>query len=125
MSCLRRAVAPIAGAWLFCQAATMTVAPVVFSISSTEELLVCTCTHGDHAICPMHHKPAPGTKICLMRSANDNGGTAILTSLLAGVGPIAEQTTIAAPSSISTRIIIEATRPSGRSAPPDPRPPRA
>lgn len=124
MTQLRRALGPIAAAWLFYQVVTLTAAPIVFWVGSGEELLECTCKHGDHAICPMHHKPAPDAKICLMRSANDSG-TAVLTSLLTGVGLIAEPTKVAAPLSTRILIVTESTAPSLRPPPPDPPPPRA
>jgi hypothetical protein len=118
-----RTLGSIAAAWLFCQVATVTTAPVVFWIGSGEELLECTCSHGDHAICPMHHKPAPGSKVCPMKSADDSSA-AVLTSLLTGVGLLAEPTDLAAPVSIQTVLVTEATRSSLRPAPPDPPPPR-
>jgi hypothetical protein len=120
-----RTLGPIAAAWLFCQVATVTAAPVVFWIGSGEELLECTCSHGDHAICPMHHKPAPGSKVCSMRSAADDSSAAVLTSLLSGVGPLAEPTHLAAPASNQTVLVTEATRSFLRPAPPEPPPPRA
>ena len=86
MTGLRRALGRIAVAWLLCQAATLTLVPTAFwSGAAGVHLLECTCAHGDHAICPMHHKPAPGSKLCLMRSANDSG-IAVLSWLLNGVG---------------------------------------
>jgi hypothetical protein len=124
MARLRRTLGPIAAAWLFCQVATVTTAPVVFWIGSGEELLECTCSHGDHATCPMHHKPAPGSKVCPMRSAADDSGAAVLTSLLTGVGLLADPADLAAPASVQTVLVTEDTRSSLRPAPPDPPPPR-
>jgi len=121
---LRRALGPIAVTWLLCQVATIAAAPVVIGLGASEELLECKCTHGDHAICPMHHRPAPGSKICLMGSAN-NTSTAVLTSLFTGVGLIGDPFQVIAPSSTYTRVRTHGTPLSLRPAPPDPPPPRA
>jgi hypothetical protein len=123
MKRLRRALAPIAVAWLLCHAATLTTAPVLFWLGSAEGLLECTCARGDHAICPMHHKSAAGSKICLMRGADDSG-TAVLTSLLSGVGIVPVTTNIVTPASTLAVVVSSAAPPSLRPPPPDPPPPR-
>ena len=123
MTRLRRVLGPIAAAWLFCQVATLTTAPVVFWVISAEDLLECTCTLGDHAICPMHHKPAPGSKLCQIRSANDRG-TAVLSSLFGAVGVVPVPTQVVAPISDDNVLLVEITTASLRPAPPDPPPPR-
>ena len=124
MKRLRRALGPIAATWLLCQAASLSVAPVVVWLNPAAGLLECTCTHGDHAICPMHHKPAAGSKLCLMRGADDSG-TAVLTSLLSGVGIVPVTAPVLAPPSTLAVAVSYAAPPSLRPAPPDPPPPRA
>jgi hypothetical protein len=96
----------------------------VFWVSSAEDLLECTCTHGDHAICPMHHKPAPGSKLCLMGSADDSG-TAVLSSIFGAVGLVPVPTPVAVPLSDHPIVLLDITTTSLRPAPPDPPPPRA
>ena len=106
MTRLRRALGRIAVAWLLCQAATLTLVPAALSSGAVGvHALECTCSHGDHAVCPMHHKPAPGAKLCLMRSANDSG-IAVLSWLLNGVGLM--------PAAAAIRRSRVATRPSVR-----------
>jgi hypothetical protein len=124
MKRLRRALAPIAVAWLLCHAATLTTAPVLFWLGSAEGLLECTCARGDHAICPMHHKSAAGSKICLMRGADD-GGIAVLTSLLGGVGIVPVTATVITPASTLAVVVSSTVQPSLRPPQPDPPPPRA
>jgi hypothetical protein len=119
---LRRALHRIAVTFLLCQAATLTLAPTLLWFGSTEELLECTCLHGDHAICPMHHKPVPGSKICLMRGAHDS--SVAVFSWLSHLGvvptptgaPVAERPPVSRP--------IDFPAPSLRPAPPDLPPPR-
>jgi hypothetical protein len=88
-------------------------------------MLECKCSHGDHAVCPMHHKPAPDAKRCLMRSAQDGSGIAVLGSLFGGVGLMPDNVTSSAPA-VTQAVVLPAvvTRALG-SDPPDPPPPRA
>ncbi len=122
MSRLRRALGRVAIAWLLCQAATLALAPIAFALGQTEELLECKCTHGDHAICPMHHKPAPGSKICVMTSTGD-GDFAVFSSLF-NVGLVPAPTEVVVPERLHVRFTIDFTTASLRPAPPDPPPPR-
>ncbi|HXW06977.1 MAG TPA: hypothetical protein VD833_17220 [Vicinamibacterales bacterium] len=120
---LRRILPRLAFAWLLCEAATLALAPTVSWLGSVEELFACNCTHGDHAMCPMHHKPAPGSRICLMQSAGDTD-TAVLPTLFGGAGPLPQPATPAAPRSQGTMLLAATIAPAGLSAPPDPPPPR-
>ena len=124
MTPLRRVLGRVAVAWLLCQSATLIAAPIGFWIGSPEELLECTCTHGDHAICPMHHKPARGSKICLMQGADDSG-SAVVGSLFGAVGIVPVSVQVFAPPSAHIVSPIEVKTTSLRPAPPDPPPPRA
>ena len=122
MTRLRRAIGVIAITWLSCQVTTLALAPVILWIAA-EAPVECLCTHGDHAFCPMHHKPAPGSKLCLMRSVNDLG-TAVLTSVYGAVGLLPVTVAAMMPelqpslagSDLATALV--------RTAPPDPPPPR-
>ena len=122
MTRLRRAISRLAVTWLLCQVATLTVAPTVLWLGSAEELLECTCTHGDHAICPMHHKPAPGSKLCVMGSADDD--TAIPATLFGSAGLLPMPASAVQPPSQRAAVVAEPTTRSLRPAPPDPPPPR-
>ena len=123
MTRLRRFLGPIAAAWLTCQTSILLGVPVVFWAASAEELLECTCTHGDHAMCPMHHKPARGSTICLMRGATDNGA-AVLSSLVGAAG-VLPATSFVSPAAIPDVIPAKLTTILVRPAPPEPPPPRA
>jgi hypothetical protein len=117
---LRRALGPLIGVWLVCQAgsAAATWLPAFDD---------CECPHGDGAVCPMHHSSS-GTsqqkKTCSMRGV-DASATVALASLLAPAGPAP------APAIVASTSIVSPTRSSDRSAdslrpvPPDPPPPRA
>ena len=124
MTRLRRFLGPIAAAWLTCQTSILLGAPAVFWAASAEELLECTCAHGDHAMCPMHHKPARGSTICLMRGATDSDA-AVLSSLVGAAGVLPATSFVSAPVPIPVVIPARATTILVRPAPPEPPPPRA
>lgn len=124
MTRLRRALPSIAIVSLLCQAATLSLAPVVLWSFSAEKLLECTCAHGDHAICPMHHTPVPGSKLCLMRGTDDSG-TAVLTSVLGGLGLVPLVAQVAVPVTGHRILVTDIRTISLRPATPDPPPPRA
>ncbi len=70
----RRVLGPLAGSWLLCQIATLTVVPVTLARSSAGEL-ACTCSHGADGMCPMHHQKTPaGSKQCALRNAGGATG---------------------------------------------------
>lgn len=122
---LRRALGPLAAVWLVWQGGTLVFATAAFGFDAVAVTLIeCTCSHGDHAICPMHHKPAPGSKLCLMGSAED-AGAAVLTSLFGGVGLVPAPPSTARPDSQRAVVLGDARTHSLRPAPPDPPPPRA
>ncbi len=123
MTLLRGAIRRVGIVWLLCQAATLTMAPAILWLGSSVELLECTCAHGDHAICPMHHKAAPGSKLCV--GSAQTGGAAAVTSLFGGVGPVPTRAVAAPPAPRRVIAIPDATTASLRPAPPDPPPPRA
>ena len=120
---LRWVLREIAVTWLLCQAATLALAPTIVWFGAADELFECTCAHGDHAICPMHHKPAPGSKVCVMTSPDDSGLAVFSWLLNAGLVPeptemlLREHRPVARPLDLQTGSL--------RPAPPDPPPPRA
>jgi hypothetical protein len=123
MTRLRRALGPLTAAWIVCQVATLASSPVALWLMSAD-LAECTCTTGDHASCPMHHKQEPGSKICLLRSAA-NPGTMVLASMFSGAGLLPAQAgSVESPGNHSAAVIKLTTLPS-RYRPPDPPPPRS
>jgi hypothetical protein len=125
MSRIRRILGPLAACWIVCQLAGFALAPAVVWASTAEMLLECTCSHGDHAVCPMHHKPAPDAKRCLMRSAQDKSDIAVLGSLFGGLGLTPEVSTASVPTLIAPITLAEIVTKALGSDPPDPPPPRA
>src|SRR5437773_11345069 len=79
MARVRSALRAIALTWLVMQSAALASTPVLLSLPSHEMEPECSCIHGPNAICPMHHKPAPGSKVCVIGATDD--GLAALTSL--------------------------------------------
>jgi hypothetical protein len=119
---VRRVLGPIAALWLACQAATLTLVPVLGWQSTGAA--ACTCTHGADAMCPMHHKTAAGTTVCTLQSATTSPAAA-LNALFGAVGvvPISHGATIPAPA--VRRVRLAPSIATARPAPPDPPPPRA
>jgi len=114
-------IGPLAAVWLMCQTAGLVLAPVTLWAVSTA--LECTCGHGDHAMCPMHHRSTTSSR-CSMRGADD-AGTATLATLLGGVGVMPIQGAVAAVAPTVAPLSRLVTTIVHRSTPPDSPPPRA
>jgi hypothetical protein len=122
---LRALLGPLIGAWLLCHAATLAVVPVLLCVAGAETMPVeCTCDHGDHSLCPMHHKRTSRPGVCVMQGAGGDG-TAVLTSLLGQLGLIPSASPLAAPDGGTPYAASAVTTSSLRPSPPDPPPPRA
>jgi hypothetical protein len=119
MNWARRIIGPIATVWLFCQAATLAVAPVALNASLAE----CVCAHDADASCPMHHRTAAGAKVCVMQSANASvpGSLNSLFSV-AGLLPVPSRATVPVPT--VSAALFERELLIQRSSPPDSPPPR-
>src|SRR3954469_23978213 len=105
MARMRRTARAIALACVLCQAATLALVATVLAVSSSESLLECTCESSDHGMCPMHHRAAPGVKVCLMRSA-ESDGAAGLTTLFGAVAIPPSNTTIALRSASLAVVVV-------------------
>lgn len=116
----RGILGPIAAGWLVCQAATLTLVPVLLSASLAE----CTCIHGADATCPMHHGAAARSKMCVMRSMTMSATTA-LNSLFGLIGLIPTPLLTIAPRPMASPTFLDCSTASQRPLPPDPPPPRA
>jgi hypothetical protein len=101
----------------------MAFAPVALSSIAGAAAVECTCVHGDHAICPMHHQRAPDAR-CSLRSTN-NDAIAVFSSLLAGIGLPRPAVSLAGPFSVTSAAWVEFDRLFTRPTAPDPPPPRA
>lgn len=119
---MRRALALTAMICLLVQAAVVVSAQAVLWAGAAENWQACQCIHGEHAICPMHHKPAPGSKQCVWRSAGDHSD-AVLASLVGVIGFAQQSTGMAAPPEVAVGR-PSSSSPVLRSIPPDSPPPR-
>jgi hypothetical protein len=120
MTRARRALGPIAAVWLVCQAATLTLVPVLLGTSLAE----CTCIHGTDASCPMHRTAAAGSKVCVMQGLTTNA-TATLNSLFSVVGLMPAPLLATAPLPTASPVFLECSMATHRPSLPDPPPPRA
>jgi hypothetical protein len=91
MARLRRAIGPLAGMWMLCQIAALTVVPVTLGLYQVE----CTCALGADAACPMHHHPmrdqeTPSAQRCHMRNAATGAASTptSLSNLLSLLSPL-------------------------------------
>ena len=124
MAWLRRVRGPLAALWLCSQIGTIAIIPTAlwFDIANID-LTDCTCTHGDHAMCPMHHRStAPGA--CTLRGMSDPAIT-LLASLVGhpGLSPQSKRGPEIDPLVQSSN--TDSFSPSLPPVPPDPPPPRA
>lgn len=120
---LRRALGRLAVSCLVTQALSLALVPTVVFVVAAENAPECTCAHGDHTFCPMHHRPAPGSRRCQVTS--DNGvNAAIIASLLGTTGETAPAPNgLNAPDDrIAATTVAEA--PHSLAIPPDSPPPR-
>ena len=123
MARFRRLLGPLAGSWLLCQIATLTVAPVALAWHTTTEL-ECTCPQGAEGVCPMHHqKTSVGAKQCVLRNAADGTGSA-LVSLLNPLGLLPSATRLIAPALADSASISVFSTVRDLLLPPDAPPPR-
>ena len=121
---LRRTLGPIAAMWLSVQLGLALVPAFIFSAGQAQARLECTCAHGDHSACPMHHEAAAGATVCLMRSA-ENSGTALVRSIFTFVAVLAAPAPNFVPQPDTSVDQAPVRTSSRRPAPPDPPPPRA
>jgi len=124
MALVRRVLGRIALSWVVAHASAILLSPVAVLLATAEAQPECTCAHGDHAICPMHHAPKPGSRTCVVQ-ASGTGDVAALSPLFAGVGmPVSPaSTTPLEPVTVGSPTELAAT--TQRPVPPDPPPPRA
>ena len=114
----------VAVAWLVCQVATLALAPATLFLGSAHAGLACTCADGAGGACPMHHPALADSKRCVIQSAHEDG-TAALGSLIGPIGPLPATTEPVDPAASSTTLVTVLSRPTLRTLPPDPPPPRA
>jgi len=114
----------IALSWVLAHVGAILLSPVAVLLATAEAQPECTCAHGDHAICPMHHAPKPGSRTCIVQ-ASGTGDVAALSSLFAGVAmPVSQASTPPLePVTVGHSAGLAAT--TQRPVPPDPPPPRA
>jgi hypothetical protein len=123
MTRMRRLLGPLAAVWLIAQSALLSASPVALWSGIDSHAAACTCTTGDHAICPLHHAPSRSGELCLMRSAHDPGSTA-LASVFGFLGLAVDTVRAIMPPSEHTLIARIVTVAPSRLVPPDSPPPR-
>src|SRR5476649_844396 len=87
MSRLRRRLSWLVGAWLLCQVANVSAAPLTFScqnVASAADEEECCPGLQPGQVCPMHHAKK-GERTCQMRSSCVSTDAAIV-SLASGIG---------------------------------------
>ena len=123
MIAIRRALRRVALASLLSQVALLAGVPVLI-VHAEADSLECTCTHGDHAMCPMHHRTFTGKGRCAMRGGADLaialvpallGPTASMPAAALSVGPSRKHVSL-------TRITVSPIR---LAVSPDSPPPRS
>jgi hypothetical protein len=120
---LRRLLAPLAAFWLCSQIGVLVFVPVALWAAADQRSAACTCGHGPHGLCPMHHAP-DRTSRCAMQ-ATDGSHAAIVTGLIALTGFPPDITPATDPVPDSTAVRSADDRFVGeRPIPPDPPPPR-
>jgi hypothetical protein len=117
---VRPILGPIAAVWLVCQAATLTLVPVLIDAS----LAACTCANGADAACPMHHGAAAGSKMCLVQSIATSA-TATLNSLVGILGVVPPRPPASALPPTASVVSPASSTTTERRSPPDSPPPRA
>jgi len=123
MKRLRRALGPIVAVWLSCHLGQLGIAPVVFWTDHGDGVVECTCAHGEHAVCPMHHKSKPGSTICYMQSTSSED-TVLVSSVLTVLGLPAVAPELLGPPSWRGSQWLADFFVSPRPVAPDPPPPR-
>jgi hypothetical protein len=122
---VRALLGPLAAGWLLCHAITLAAVPVVLWVAAADaEPIICTCVHGDHAICPMHHKRSSGPALCAMQDGG-GGGTAVLTPVPGPLGVVPLFIDVVLPRGATPNAGASTATASLRPVPPDPPPPRA
>ena len=122
MRLVRVLLAPLAAAWLFGHTATLVAVPAL--LWATADPIECTCVHGDHAICPMHHKRSARPALCAMQDTG-GGSPAAMTPVPGPLGVVPLVVALAFQNDTAPHAPFSADAFSLRPVPPDPPPPRA
>jgi hypothetical protein len=121
VSRVRRGLVCISIFWLTAQCALLLTPSLILLAAVHQEATECSCAHGAHAMCPMHHRATPGSKICFIGSVN--GDLATLGSLFQ-VGLVPSVGSVSAPPVVTATSIDLTSTITLRPVPPDPPPPR-
>jgi hypothetical protein len=123
MARLRRTLSLLTAAWLLCQA-TATLAPAALQMQAGGWGLQCECARGAMSTCAIHHRTARGSKLCLIRSADDTAAV-VLSSLFGVIGLVSGPTALPGPASAGDAARAQASPVAWRPLALDPPPPRA
>src|SRR4051812_32545838 len=123
MSRFRSALARVAIVLLVCQSTSLAAVPMAMWSEATAAL-ECTCGHGAHAMCPLHHRATADSHRCAMRALAD-ADSVLIVSLLGPTGPMPASSTFTGPPRRGVIVTLDVDDAGLRDAPPDPPPPRA
>ena len=124
MAHVRRLLGRIAVSWLLAHVGAIALSPVVLLVATAATPVECTCAHGDHALCPMHHAPKPGSRNCVIQASGESG-LAALGPLFSGVGLPVTPTTLLPLETYDLARRAGSSFTALRPVPPNPPPPRA
>ena len=120
----RLAVRALVVVGLAVQIAAVTLTPFAWAMNDADaETILCTCTHGAEATCPMHHKTTAPSSICVMQPTNERA--TLLTPLFSLAGPIPSVAPVPYPPATHDLPIRPSSVVAAPSVTPDPPPPRA
>jgi hypothetical protein len=117
---VRVVVRSVAALWLFWQAATLALVPVLLDAS----VAACVCAHGPEASCPMHHK-ADGSRMCTIRSATTSSVVLVLNAVFNVSGLVPASSPAIVPALTVHAVPVERSTLTERPSTPNSPPPRA
>jgi hypothetical protein len=121
---LRRLLGPLAAVWIACQLCFLVGGPIALVARVADEEPECTCTHGDHAMCPMHHRSSGLPQGWCAIGCDEGAEAGVLASVTGAPGILHSTPRVVDPPSTTTLGEVTSTTAIARPSPPDPPPPR-
>ena len=122
---MRRLVGLVAVIWLASHAVTLALVPTWFGLQVAGATpAMCMCSHGPAAVCPMHHRTDPDSRVCVWQGVTATAD-ATLATLFTLVGLPTTSSPVSAPADSGRPTIPATPATADRLATPDAPPPRA